>query len=220
MLLSGIQTVSSDDIRFPTDEWHFCKVNARLLLLREWEILVPGEIITGLPGTQLYSLLRSHMAMSQDVQYVFWWARDAERREMPAVYCRVDTEDQHLRIQALQPALCYPAAADDTEGSGTLLPFRMEEDKELQLRITDLLKDIRDMSPPEAKGKTLFPWFPGLESLTLNQALRLELLRCSSLVDMQERLLPELKRAVETLHATEHLLEVLRGDTYLRPDTP
>ncbi len=193
-------------------------MNLRLLLLRERVILVPGEVISCPPGTPLYHHLLSNMTLTPDFPGVFWWAPDAEQRDLPAVYCQVELQNSILWIRARQPASCFTAGVTETEASGTLLPFRREEDKELSLRITDLLKEIKDMSPSEARGHSHFPWFPGLEFMTLSPSLRLELLSCSSVTDMQERLLPELKRAVATLHATEHLMEVLRGEAYLRPD--
>jgi hypothetical protein len=201
-----------------TDECDFCNMNHCLVLLRGEEILIPEECTVFGRWNRGYQEIMARMRHEGVTVHAWWWAHEAEKRGLPAMYCEVTEEGEMLFIKALQPAQCFPLASETTDVPGTLLPFRREIDKELFLRITDLMNDIEELGVPEATRAAYFPDYPGLDVLELSDEMRLELICCTSLADIHERLLPMLKQEVDTLHATEHLLGLLRGDAYLRPD--
>lgn len=195
-------------------------MNHCLVLLREEMMLIPEECIPYGHWEERFGELKELAACEGGNLRVWWWAHEAEKRGHPALYCEAwyDEGYDHMFIKALQPAHCFPEEADGNKVPGFLLPYRKEPDKELFLRITDLLKEISEFGLPEVGSATYFPEYPGLEGVDIPNELRLELIRCASLAEIHERLLPLLKQEVDALHSTEYLLGLLRGDMYLRPD--
>jgi hypothetical protein len=195
-------------------------MNHRLLLLREERIMIPGECVPFGHWEERFGELKESAAREGRNLRIWWWAHEAEKRGLPALYCEAWYYEgyDHMFIKALQPAHCFPEEGRGNDIPGILLPYRKEPDKELYLRITDLLKEISEFGLPEMSSGSYYPEYDGLEGLDIPEELRLELIQCASLAEIHERLLPLLKQEVDALHSTEYLLGLLRGDMYLRPD--
>jgi len=189
-------------------------------MMMDDRILIPEECVTCRPWDEAYKELRQYLIKEGGRSWIWWWAHEARNRELPAMLCNARAEDEFLLIKALQPADCFPDAAEGNRIPGMSRPFPRELDKEMYLRLTDLLHEIKELAQPEALGSSHYPDsdYSGLEMVEIPDDIRLELIQSESLANFHERLIPLLKQEVERLHNTEYLIGLLRGDVYLRPD--